>query len=61
MSETSAAKRGAGAAATAPRVVRVATRMLLVALLSGALYLIAVRGDVLLAELGQLSTRVFCF
>jgi hypothetical protein len=33
----------------------------IVLLLAGALYLIAVRGEALLADLSALSQRVFCF
>ncbi len=47
--------------AQAPRAVRRAVWAGVGALLAGALYLIAVRGEVLFAELAAIGARVWCF
>jgi hypothetical protein len=44
-----------------PAGLRRALAIAIVLLLAGALYLIAVRGEALLADLSALSQRVFCF
>ena len=44
-----------------PPRVRLALVAAVAIVLAGALYLIAVRGDALLADLTALSQRVFCF
>jgi hypothetical protein len=44
-----------------PAGVRRALVAAVALLLAGALYLIAVRGEALLADLSALSQRVFCF
>jgi hypothetical protein len=49
-----------GRQAMPPRI-RLALVAAVAILLGGALYLIAVRGEALLADLSALSQRVFCF
>jgi hypothetical protein len=44
-----------------PSAVRLALLAGIAAVLAGALYLIAVRGEALLADLSGLSQRIFCF
>jgi hypothetical protein len=44
-----------------PAGLRRALAVVIALLLAGALYLIAVRGEALLADLSALSQRVFCF
>jgi hypothetical protein len=44
-----------------PRGLRYALAALVGLLLTGALYLIAVRGQALLVDLTALSQRIFCF
>jgi hypothetical protein len=44
-----------------PPRIRLALVAAVAILLGGALYLIAVRGEALLADLSALSQRVFCF
>ena len=60
MHETGTAQPLPAAGQEPPRAVRFAMRVLAAVLLVGALYLIAVRGDVLLTDLKQLSLAVFC-
>ena len=44
-----------------PRGVRIALTVVLAALFSGAIYLIAVRGEALLVDLATLGSRLWCF
>jgi hypothetical protein len=44
-----------------PRGVRVTLTVVLAALFSGAIYLIAVRGEALLVDLAALGSRLWCF
>jgi len=44
-----------------PRGVRVGLVMALAALMTGALYLVAVRGEALLVDLAALGSRLWCF
>ena len=44
-----------------PRGVRIALTVVLAALFSGVLYLIAVRGEALLVDLAALGSRLWCF
>jgi hypothetical protein len=44
-----------------PRGVRIALIGVLAALFSGAIYLIAVRGEALLVDLAALGNRLWCF
>jgi hypothetical protein len=44
-----------------PRGVRIALTAVLAALFSGAIYLIAVRGEALLVDLATLGSRLWCF
>jgi hypothetical protein len=44
-----------------PAGVRLAVMAAVALVLTGALYLIAVRGEALLADLGALSRRLLCF
>lgn len=44
-----------------PGSVRLAVLSVAAALLTGALYLIAMRGDALLVDLSALGARIFCF
>jgi hypothetical protein len=44
-----------------PRGVRVGLTVALAALMSGALYLVAVRGEALLVDLAALGQRLWCF
>jgi hypothetical protein len=53
------AKRTAGDGM--PRRMRRLLGALLAALLAGAAYLIAVRGEALILDLSALSQRIFCF
>ena len=59
---TSTTERGpAPPDARMPRGVRVALTVVLAALFSGAIYLIAVRGEALLVDLAALGSRLWCF
>jgi hypothetical protein len=44
-----------------PRALRTALLAVLGALLAGAAYLLAVRGEALMLDLGAVSQRIFCF
>jgi hypothetical protein len=44
-----------------PRVLRTSLLAGLGALLAGAAYLLAVRGEALILDLGAVSQRIFCF
>jgi hypothetical protein len=44
-----------------PRGVRVGLTLGIAALLTGALYLVAVRGEALLVDLSALGSRMWCF
>ena len=44
-----------------PRALRTALLAGLGALLAGAAYLLAVRGEALILDLGAVSQRIFCF
>ena len=44
-----------------PRVLRTGLLAGLGALLAGAAYLLAVRGEALILDLGAVSQRIFCF
>jgi hypothetical protein len=44
-----------------PPAVRMVVLAAVALLLAGAVYLIAVRGEALLADLSAISQRVFCF
>jgi hypothetical protein len=44
-----------------PRVLRTGLLAGLGALLAGAAYLLAVRGEALILDLGAISQRIFCF
>lgn len=52
---------GTHLARSAPSGVRLAIVGALAALLAGAVYLIAVRGEALLLDLSSLASRVWCF
>ena len=47
--------------AAAPPVVRLAMLALVALLAIGAVYLVAVRGEALLADLAALGSKVWCF
>jgi hypothetical protein len=51
----------AGGRQAMPAGIRRALAAAIALLLTGALYLIAVRGEALLADLSALSQRIFCF
>jgi len=44
-----------------PRGVRLGLVLALAALMTGALYLVAVRGEALLVDLAALGSRLWCF
>jgi hypothetical protein len=44
-----------------PRALRTALLAVLGALLAGAAYLLAVRGEALMLDLAAVSQRIFCF
>jgi hypothetical protein len=44
-----------------PRSIRLGLTLALAALFTGALYLIAVRGEALLVDLAALGSRLWCF
>jgi hypothetical protein len=49
------------AGARMPRGVRLALTLAIAALITGALYLVVVRGDALLVDLAALGSRLWCF
>jgi len=44
-----------------PRAVRFGLTLALAALITGAIYLLAVRGEALLVDLAALGSRLWCF
>ena len=49
------------ASARMPRAVRLGLALVLGALMTGAVYLVAVRGEALLVDLAALGERLWCF
>ncbi len=56
-----ASEAPAHAADRMPRAVRLGLTLTLAGLMTGALYLVAVRGEALLVDLAALGERLWCF